>query len=315
MTIQIPLGKSAHHYAAEFAAQQATVAKGKQVYLNTLSVYAVHSYLKWVQIDSQLEASQSWNPIMQSLLDIADLELPGWGRLECRPALPGAESCTIPWEILDERIGYMVVQIEESMTSATLLGFVPTVVEGELPLHQLQPLDRFFDHLETLSATVVSADPAWTKLGCWFQELQEAAQGVARTGWEIVSESLEPQPQLAYAFRSLKVKRRKLITLSTQPQPCTVELVLTLEDKSAGEIEIFVELFPAEGQPYLATGVALEVTDLASGQTIVSDCSGAEDISLPKAAESRHPISGQTGERFSVRVTSGEISQIEYFEV
>ena len=52
--LTVPLGSAAHHWAEQFAAEQATPQKGKQVYLNTLAVLSVQNYLKWQQIETAL---------------------------------------------------------------------------------------------------------------------------------------------------------------------------------------------------------------------------------------------------------------------
>ena len=60
--IKVSLSPYAHSYAAQFAAEQTTPRKGKHVYLNTLAVYAVNNYLKWLNIPSNLAQSDCWNP-------------------------------------------------------------------------------------------------------------------------------------------------------------------------------------------------------------------------------------------------------------
>jgi Protein of unknown function (DUF1822) len=323
MTINVPLGQSAHAYARQFAAEQRTVAKGKQLYLNTLAVYAVHSYLKWVQIDSQLEQSQSWNPVLHSLLDIADLELPEWGKLECRPVLPGEKSCYMPSEATDERIGYVVVQIEASMTEATLLGFVPTVVEGELPLHRLQPLDDLFDHLETLSQVEAEvpkeilsnkeSPTVWTQLGHWLH-------GAVDANWEAVTSQMYPQPEYAFAFRSLQVKRRKPIRLATHSDSCLIDLVITLSqlpsadnDQTGDQIGVFVHLYPRAGQDYLSAGIRLNIKDADSGTSLISACSQASDSYLPILNEEQ--LTGNAGDKFSVEIEWGDTCLTEFFQI
>lgn len=62
-TVKIPLGSEAHKWAQQFATEQTTPQKGKKVYLNTLAVYAVHTYLSWFQIETNLAQSDSWQPV------------------------------------------------------------------------------------------------------------------------------------------------------------------------------------------------------------------------------------------------------------
>ena len=105
--VPVPLNLEAHRLALEFAKEQRNPQKGKKVYLNTLAVYAVHSFLKWLQIDSDLTQGESWNPGLRALYDVADLVLPGIGKLECRRILPEENDCVLPLEVTDERIGYV----------------------------------------------------------------------------------------------------------------------------------------------------------------------------------------------------------------
>ncbi|NJL51498.1 MAG: DUF1822 family protein, partial [Hydrococcus sp. SU_1_0] len=63
----MPLTLKAHQIANQFRQQQVNTQKGKQVYLNTLAVQVVSDYLNWFAIKTDLEASDSWNPVIQSL--------------------------------------------------------------------------------------------------------------------------------------------------------------------------------------------------------------------------------------------------------
>ncbi len=64
--INIPLSRYAHNLAEEFAAQQYSSDKSKKVYLNTLAVYAVHSYLTWLNIKTTL-TGDSWHENLRNL--------------------------------------------------------------------------------------------------------------------------------------------------------------------------------------------------------------------------------------------------------
>lgn len=123
----VPLRHEAHRLAKQFATEQVTPQKGKQVYLNTLAVYAVHSWLKLLQIETDLGQGDSWHLGKRAFLDVADLVLPGIGRLECRPILPGETIFSLPLEVTDDRIGYVAVRISESLDEARLLGFVRAI--------------------------------------------------------------------------------------------------------------------------------------------------------------------------------------------
>src|SRR4028119_1342757 len=98
LTFTVPLTLEAHRIAQQFHKHQSNPKKAKQVYLNTLAVYAVNFYLNCLGIETAHSASDSWNPAMRTLANIADLEVRDLGKLECRPVLPEAKICDVPPE-------------------------------------------------------------------------------------------------------------------------------------------------------------------------------------------------------------------------
>ncbi|WP_414582277.1 DUF1822 family protein [Scytonema sp. PCC 10023] len=82
LTFTVTLTLSAHSKAKQFARHQSNPQKAKQVYNNTLAVSAVNFYLQCLGFETDLEKSDSWNPAMQSLMDVADLEVKALGKLE-----------------------------------------------------------------------------------------------------------------------------------------------------------------------------------------------------------------------------------------
>ena len=75
LTFTVLLTLSAHSRAKEFGYHQSDPQKAQQVYHNTLAVYAVNYYLRCLEFETNLEASDSYNLVMQTLMDIADLEV------------------------------------------------------------------------------------------------------------------------------------------------------------------------------------------------------------------------------------------------
>ncbi|MEH2179048.1 DUF1822 family protein [Nostoc sp.] len=149
LCLKIPLGREAHAIARQFALEQTTSQKSKQIYLNTLAVYAVYSYLKWMQIDTALEKSDSWHPQKRALFDVADLVIPNIGKLECRPVQPGETAIYLPPEVMKNRIGYVAIQFSERLNEVQLLGFVRTTTisttSKQISLASLKPLNFLFD--------------------------------------------------------------------------------------------------------------------------------------------------------------------------
>ncbi|PHM06717.1 DUF1822 family protein, partial [Nostoc sp. 'Peltigera malacea cyanobiont' DB3992] len=78
------------------------------------AVYAVHSYLKWLNIETALNQGDSWHRGLRAIFDVADLVLPGVGKLECRPVLPDEAAIVLPPIMTQERIGYVAVQFSSN---------------------------------------------------------------------------------------------------------------------------------------------------------------------------------------------------------
>lgn len=166
----VPLIQEAHQIAEKFSVQQKGLSKAKQVYFNSLAVYAVRFYLKCMKIEAVWEASDSWDFLMQAFLDVADLVLPGIGKLECRPVLPEMQSVYIPADVSFERVGYIAVQIDHSLRTATLLGFLETVpMEEKSSLNQLQPLEDLPAHLGKIRQAKLAKAPE--RLSQWFENI------------------------------------------------------------------------------------------------------------------------------------------------
>jgi len=154
--LPMPLTQKAIQTAQQFAAKQPDPQEAEQIYLNTLAVLAVRDYLQLMEIDTELTQSDSSNPVIRMCEDVADLIVEGLGKLECRPVRVSQTAVLIPPEALDERIGYILVEIDESKKRATLLGFSQTAPAGELALKQLRSLDELLAHLDYLAQSRVN---------------------------------------------------------------------------------------------------------------------------------------------------------------
>jgi hypothetical protein len=148
--LEIPLNQNAHQCALKFAQEQATKHKGKQVYLNTLAVYAVNYFLEWAEWETNLDQSDSWNPGLRALFNVADLVIPDIGKLECRAVTEGETVIYLPPEVREERIAYIGVLLPEKLDKAKLLGFIPAAKinekTSEIPLESLQPIEKLTDY-------------------------------------------------------------------------------------------------------------------------------------------------------------------------
>ncbi len=164
-SLPMPLTQKAIQTAHQFAAEQPHPQEAEQIYLNTLAILAVRDYLQLMEIDTELTQSDSWNPIVRMCEDAADLMVAGLGKLECRPVKASQAAVSIPPEALDERIGYVVVEIDESEKRATLLGFSKTADTGKLALNQLRSLYDLLAHLDYLTQSRVNLSQWFVSAG------------------------------------------------------------------------------------------------------------------------------------------------------
>ena len=131
-------------------------------------------------------------------VNVADLEVKGIGRLECRPLRADEQTCYIPPEVWSERIGYVVVQLDELFREATVLGFAQTAAFEQLPITQLQPLEDLLAHLNQLmQSPAVSTSVAE---GITLVNLSQWLKNVFDTGWQTV-EALFGSAEASLAFQ------------------------------------------------------------------------------------------------------------------
>jgi hypothetical protein len=291
-SITVGLGLEAHSQAEQFQRYHSNPHKATQVYLNTLAVYAVNVYLQRWEFETDLEKSATWDPVMQMLMDVADLVVKNRGKLECRPVLPDAEVVCVPAEVWAERIGYIAVQLSESLREATLVGFVEKVARTDLPLSQLRSLQELPGYLKKIRPLV--------NLSQWFENVFEV-------GWQAVEALLDTQPtELAFNFRSPEVRRCKLVELETPGQ--SVAMIVALTGQSEQEMAISVEVQPTKGQSYLPSNLQLMLLD-EDGEAVMDVHTRSENKNI------QLEFSGEQGDRFGVKVAVGEVSVTENFVI
>lgn len=304
LTLPVPLTLKAHHTALMFYQQHSDAHKAKQVYLNTLAIAAVRSYLSWLGIATDLQASDSWNPALQALADVADLDIPGHGKLECRPILPEATVCYAAPETWSNRIGYIAVLLDAKLQTATLLGFVPRVDTEELPLDRLQSIATLLDILKPQPQPQTNKE---------LVNLSQWAQGLFTTGWHAVEELLEPEPALS--FRSLELSRdlkpsglttrgKKLDLVPRSPGHQVVLLVIFMPHDSF-QVDIWVKLAPPKCVPYLPENLQIKILD-EQGEAVMQAQSRQTDMLQLN-------FQGIVGEQFSIELGVNDINLVETF--
>ena len=307
LTFTVPLSSEAHRLAEQFRRQQSNQKKAKQVYLNTLAVSAVKFYLRCMGIETDWEASLSWNPVMQTLMDVADVEIPNLGKLECRPVLPETQVVHIPPEVWSDRIGYMAVQLDQSLREATLLGFTKTVSTDELPISQLRSLEDLLEHLIQIRQAKFVKMPV--NLSKWLENTFEA-------GWQSMEALLGTQQEnLAFSLRSTSplseasVKRAKLIDLGLRLGSQSVALLVAITPEVEQKVGILVQVHPTGGETYLPPNLRLGLLS-ESGETLQEVQSRFQDnyIQLKR-------FRGLPGECFNIQVAFGDASVTETFVI
>lgn len=310
--LPLPISETARSTARSFARQQPTREKQQKVLLNTLSVLTVEYYLNLMGVSTNVKIGDSWNPVTRLSTDVADLNLPGVGTIECRSASINEDFCYIPPETWGTRVAYVVVIIDESLLEAKIMGFVKSCSTEVLHNCELLPLEDLTAHLEQQKL----AQRTLVSLSRW-------VSGVVEHGWQTVESLLEnPELRPAYVFRSVEAvsgdtvlkekeapvtRRGKLfdlgIQIANQPVILMVEITQSTELKSS----IRLQLHPT-GAIYLQPGVVLSVLD--------------ESLNLFLEAQSRSAdnyiqlqFSGEVGERFSVRVGHDGASITEHFVI
>lgn len=301
--LPLPIAQASWRTAQAFASQQPTSAKAAQVRQNTLAVLTVNDYLQLMEIPTDLRVGDSWNPVMRLCADVADLEVVGGGRLECRPVSPDATTCRVPPETWEDRIGYVAVELDEATQTAQVLGFVPTVQQEEFPLSQLRSPEDLLDHLNALKPqqqTIAASSPTDLRQG--LVNLGQWLQGVFEAGWQTVEEVVNPNLNPAYAFRSRgTLQQARSLDLSSQlAQP----IALTVEVRSTSRefTTIYLQLQPI-GNHSLPPNLRLTILDQA-GNEIFSEM-----------ASERLEVTAEPGERFSLQMTLNDTCVVQEFVI
>jgi Protein of unknown function (DUF1822) len=302
----VPLSFEAHTIAQQYQKQQFIPLKAKQAYLNTLAVYAVDFYLRCLGFETDVHQSDSRNPTIVAMMDVADLWVKQLGKLECRPVLANAQTMQIPPDAGSDRVGYIAVQMSQSLKEATLLGFTQTA-EPEVPLSQLRSLSEFpayLHQLQQVPSTALLADPV-INLKSWLQ-------GVFETGWQRMAASLDSDKLELISVRSMtplktEVKGAKLIDFGMQLEDQAVVLTLGVNSNLDGTIRVLVQLFPGIGTSRLSSRLKLIMLS-ESGDTLQEVCSRGHDNYIQLRS-----FKGLPGDCFSIQVACDNVKVTENF--
>ncbi|MDE5083717.1 MAG: DUF1822 family protein [Trichodesmium sp. St18_bin1] len=93
-------------------------------------------------------------------------------KLECRFVLPEQDKIELPPEVFEDRIGYILLWLEESLQSGEILGFLPMDKPDEMPelveVNQLEHVEVLFECLQRLEsanhAFSADIDPVFSRV-------------------------------------------------------------------------------------------------------------------------------------------------------
>ncbi len=322
-SLRLPITRHDKAIADRFSRQQPNPVKAEQVYRNTLAILVIKNYLEMLGIATDLERSHSWNPIVRLAADVADLQVAGRGALECRPLKPGASICYIPYEVWEDRLGYVAVEIADwssEPTEAKILGFIPTVSSTEVAIANLKPLEDLLEHLATLENQTSGVTTAINQIDQTLVNLSQWFEGTITEGWRSLQYLLNPEVQeFAFSFRgeprvpeadqhNAGIRKGKLLNLGVQLGEQQVILVVEIKPVEADRLKVLVQVHPANETLYLPPNLRLVILDEHTQIFLEAQAREADNfIQLS--------FRGQVGEEFGARVSLEDSVITEYFKI
>lgn len=292
----IPLAWEAHDLA-QCNRQRTSADRAKQVYLRTLAAYAVKYYLDCMGIEATY-GDGVCQPALFELSHAAELEITDLGRIECLPVLPESAMVEVSPEVWSDRIAYIAVQLDQSLQTATLVGFVKTVATEQILLKRFQQnsIEDLLFYFDQLRQTI---PPLPIKLSQWFHnEFQQ--------GWQNLNALLTPQE---FAYRNRRVSSamgQKILDLQQTPDE-KVELCLGLTPIDASELNVWVGVYPMNDRAHLPVDLQLAIVNEADEAVMQAQAKSTENIQLE--------FTGEPGEAFRVCLTLGDVSITEAFVI
>jgi hypothetical protein len=313
-----------------------------QVYANTLTVQAMQTYFRWMQVPVDLDQSHSQH---QPQVDVADLYLPELSqRLECCPVRSGATHCPIAPRRQTGRLGYVAVELDAAGYEAKLLGFLsgsklrtllPQIPNGQVSLQQFAPLD---DLLSALTPQPIGlGDWLQGKFAPHWQALQTLVAPLPEFACLPIVDDLPTAPVTAADLESLlhqlrsvpeddEETRWKLVERLWSLQPdhpaagvrrgadlglyldgAAIALVVSILPKPNGQMAILLRVYPTQ-QPHLPVGLQLAGL-YESGVAFIDATARAQDNYI------QLKFSASAGERFVVQIRHSDGEYAEHFMV
>lgn len=155
--IEFPIEQKVYNLALAYASEQPNLENGQKVFYNTMIVWAVNHLLGWMEFETILDKDDDWTLAIEAVLDLADLILPGIGKIQCCRICERETEISVP--VQNDRIAYIFVELPESLDKMKLLGFLSAAdIHGdtvEISVADLQPFDNLSDYLERIELGTV----------------------------------------------------------------------------------------------------------------------------------------------------------------
>jgi hypothetical protein len=324
----LPIGLESQQWANQWAMQLSDPTEQTDRRRQLLALQSVHFYLQLMGVATTLADSDCLNPLLSRLNPGADLRLPG-GRLECLVLDDARQGCEIPASAWADRLGYVIVRLDEANAQAELVGFVQNLGADPswLPLSRVEPIETLIDVMADVMAAVssqrslsesVSAPvnpPVVQRLGDWLttigDDVTQLADQLVDAGW-LAFDQLISGGMVNLAYRRSELLDRPQTTsptslrgkLLTPRRIDDVVMLVTITQVSPTRRVVAVQLQPWQGAR-LPEGLVLRF--VANGETIVECQSGPSDDSI------QQELSGTAGEAFEVEVRLRDAQAIESF--
>jgi Protein of unknown function (DUF1822) len=295
LAILFPIPASFRRQARDYALQYFVQDVQHRIYCNTLAVLVAEAYFRLLGFETNLAKPARWKAFRRLWSEANELELPGLGNLECRCITTGQQTATLPPEALNDRIGYLFIEIESSEKLARLIGFLPAFhsepLDIEVAIADLQSMDDLIDYLvqqESSSPAEIAATSDLTR------EFAEARITYLRNWLDsIYTPDWEPSRR---SLRAATCKKKILLAGRS------FEMELSVSQDSAELILVRVVVRGEDAS--LPQGMQVSVPDEADIYTETVN-ETADLVSIP--------LEFSPGEEFWVELRLGENSCREYF--
>ena len=315
--VPLPMLSESVRLAKQLAQQHPQPQQAERIYHSLVAVLAVNQYLKMLGFATDLRQCDCWDPFLRITMDVADLEVVGYGRIECCPVSPTIMEtpfpvCSVPAEVQEERVGYIVVQIKGDLATAEpivqLVGFTDVVVGEELQLSNLRSLVELPHYFHQLT----HPSPAISHLTNWLHQMVEA-------GWTSVDALMVQPIPFLYSSRDINIRRDrpqgmygKTLILETLKGTHAIALIVGI--MKAPEVDWAIELKvcpivnTVSESAFLPPGLEMMIVD-QMGSTVMQAQARAENRMIELGFQA------EAGDRFQLKVRLDDTVITESFLV